>query len=559
LLKWRLLFVAALVVFSVAAWLLAPSAVVVPGLIGSVGLLVTTVAVSWAAIQAGSPHRLLLTAQLIADTLCVGLIVHFTGGPFSVFPLIFCVPIMLAANFLDARWSVTIAGLAAILTGGGHFGLALGWLMTGAVMVHDYLSGWPVFITALHMSIFIVTGMISGDLAQRLAHRRLQQLRANAQVLKSRCEVRNILDNIRSGLITVDTAGTITRVNPSCCQILKLPESELVDQEIELAMADGMDELAEIILPVARGEAAVSRGEVMVRRFGRPMPLGLNVNHVTGLQGRIIGAIAIFTDLTREKEMSARIREADRLAAIGELAASIAHEIRNPLSSIRGSIEILAGDLELEGYQQQLLDLVLKESGRVNTIINDFLAYSRMRPASVKIFGAAAWRDEITLQIRQHVKAKHGKVRVNCDIFPDELEVTADPGQLTQMALNLAINACQAMEYRGDVRLALNLVDGARSLELVVTDSGPGIDPEIRTELFSPFKTTKDKGTGLGLSVVARIAAGHGGMVQVEDAPGGGAIFRVRWPVVSDCQDRVDDLASTATDPTTVAAMVPIG
>ncbi len=559
LLKWRLQFVAALVLFSVVAWLLDPITVVVPGLVGSLGLLITSVAVSWAAVQAGAPRRLLLTVQLAADTICIGLVVHFSGGPFSVFPLLFCVPIMLAANFLDARWSVALAGLAAILTGGGHFGMALGWLMTGGAMKQDYLSGWPVFVTALHMSIFIVTGMISGDLARRLAMRHRAQVRANIQVQKSRCEVRNILDNIRSGLITVDTRGVITRVNPSCCQILKLPESELVGRSIELLLTDGMDELAAIVVPVAKGGDAVSRGEVTVHRLGREMPLGLNVNHVTGPHGKVIGAIAIFTDLTREKEMTARIREADRLAAIGELAASIAHEIRNPLASIRGSVEILAGDLILEGYQKQLLDLVLKESGRVNTIINDFLGYSRMRPSAITRFDAGEWREEITLQIRQHVSAKHGKVRVMCDIYPEDLEITADPGQLTQMALNLAINACQAMNYHGDMRLALNLVDGARSLELVVTDNGPGIDADIRTELFSPFKTTKEKGTGLGLSIVARIAAGHGGMVRAEDAPGGGAIFRVRWPLVPDCPPEEDSLAVTRQNPQTDRVLEPVG
>ena len=535
LLKWRLLLAAALIVFAGLAWVLNPAAIVVPGIVGSLGLLVTTVAVAWAAIQAGAPQRLLLVGQLVADTVAIGLVVHFTGGPYSVFPLVFCVPIVLAANFLDARWAVGLSGVAAVLTGGGHFGLALGWLLTGGTTRHDYLSGWPVFVTALHMGVFLVTGMISGDLSRRLARRRIEQFRANVQIQKSRCEVRNILDNIRSGLITVDPRGVITRVNPSCCQILKLPEAELVGRSIELVLADGMDELANIIAPVARGEEAVSRGEVTVRRFGREMPLGLNVNHVTGPRGQIIGAIAIFTDLTREKEMTARIREADRLAAIGELAASIAHEIRNPLASIRGSVEILAGELVLEGYQQQLLDLVLKESGRVNTIINDFLGYSRMRPAAIRAFDGAEWREEITLQIRQHINASNGRVRVTCDIFPEDLRITADPGQLTQMALNLAINACQAMNYTGDLRVALNLVDGARSLELVVTDSGPGIDPEIRFDLFSPFKTTKESGTGLGLSVVARIASGHGGSVRAEDAPGGGAIFRVRWPVVRDC------------------------
>jgi len=487
--KWRLLFVAALIICSVAAWFLDPSAVSVPGLVGSFGLLITSLAASWAAVQASAPQRLLLTAQLLVDTVCIGLIVHFTGGPFSVFPLVYCVPIMLAANYLDARWSVAIAGLAAILTGGGHFGLALGWLMAGKLNDQSQLSGWPVFVTALHMSLFIVTGMISGELARRLAYRRHAQYRANLRVQQSQCEVRNILDNMRSGLITVDAKGVITRVNPSCCQILKLPEAELTGHNMALVMADGMSELAGIIMPVALGSDAVNRGEINVRRYGRNMPLGLNVNHVTGPQGQVTGAIAIFTDLTQEKELSAHMREADRLAAIGELSASIAHEIRNPLSSIRGSVEMLANELELAGYQKQLLDLVLKESGRVNTIINDFLSYSRMQPAEFTSFSGRAWRDEITLQIQQHVNAMGGQVRVQCEIQPAKLQVTADQDQLTQMALNLAINSCQAMSYKGELSLSVSLVHDANSLELKVSDNGPGIDPDIRDDLFSPFKT----------------------------------------------------------------------
>ncbi len=173
---------------------------------------------------------------------------------------------------------------------------------------------------------------------------------------------------------------------------------------------------------------------------------------------------------------------------------------------------------------------MLKESSRVNTIINDFLAYSRMRPASRRRFAAQEFRDEITLQIRQHIVAKDGKVGVTCDVYPENLMVVADPGQLTQMALNLAINACEAMAYQGQLKIALNLRDGGETCELIVADTGPGIDPEVREDLFSPFKTTKEGGTGLGLSIVARIAAAHGGSVRAGEAPGGGAIFRVRWP-----------------------------
>ena len=155
---------------------------------------------------------------------------------------------------------------------------------------------------------------------------------------------------------------------------------------------------------------------------------------------------------------------------------------------------------------------------------------SRM-PAAVKsLFAADEFLDRLVLQIEQDVAAQGGRVRVRGEVQPLDLLVAADQGQLTQLVLNLALNACQAMEYRGDLHVALSLVNDGDSYELVVTDDGPGIDPEIRDDLFSPFKTTKEGGTGLGLSTAARIASSHGGAVRAEDAPGGGAIFRVRWP-----------------------------
>lgn len=531
LLIWRLILAAFLSVSTLFAYHFGSDDVSMPGMLGSLGLMGTSMAVCWAALMARAPRVVLTSVQLASDTLCIGLMVHFSGGPYSAFPLVFLVPIMLGAYYLDARWSISIAGVAAILVGGGHFGLALGWILTGTESTLDYLQGWPVFVTALHMAIFLVAGMISGGLARRLAERRQEQMRSHLLAQKARCEVRNILDNIQSGLITINARGLITRVNPSACQILKMTPQQLLKQNIGLAMADDMRELADIILPVAAGGEPVTRGEIHIDRGNERMPLGLNVNHITAPDGRVIGAISIFTDLTREKEMTERIRETDRLAAIGELAASIAHEIRNPLASIRGSVEILAGELELEGYQNQLLGLVLKESGRVNTIINDFLAYSRMPGARKSCFRAEEFQEQIGLQIRQHVAAKDGRVQVACEVNPPDMIITADAGQLVQMTLNLAINACQAMDYDGDLRIGLNLVGGGSTYELVVTDNGPGIEADIRDHLFSPFKTTKEGGTGLGLSIVARIASAHGGLVRAEDNPDGGAIFRVRWPL----------------------------
>lgn len=357
------------------------------------------------------------------------------------------------------------------------------------------------------------------------------------RVKNARWEVRNIADNIRSGLLTVDCQGTVRRVNPSCCRILQMEKDDLLGRQLVDICQGGMEQFAQAIRGVAQGGEPLDRVEVQVEHLGRAIPVGMNVNHVTAPDGQIMGAIAIFTDLTREKEMSKRVRDSDRLAAIGELAASIAHEIRNPLASIRGSVEMLADDLDLAGDQAELLALVLKESGRVNTIINDFLAYSRVRPTSRRRFSGLEFRDEISLQIRQHVAAKNGNIRLHCDLQPEDLDVVADPGQLTQMTLNLVINACEAMKYEGDLRLSLRLLAAGTSQELVVSDNGPGVDEGIKEDLFTPFATTKETGTGLGLSIVQRIANAHGGDVRVETTPGGGTTFRVRWPVVHVDQD----------------------
>jgi len=440
------------------------------GLIGVLAVLGTSIGMIWMAEMGGWTGKALVPIQMVIDVLAAGLVAFFAGQTAGVITM------------------VVVSGLLA------------------------QVLAWEFFRRTLLMK----------------QVENLNQLR----VQKARWEVRNIIDNIRSGLLTIDRQGMVIRVNPACCRILEMESRDMLGRKLEDICRGGMEELDQEIYPVAQGKPPVDRGEIEIKRLGRKVPLGLNVNHVTAPNGKIIGAISIFTDLTREKEMKERVRESDRLAAIGELAASIAHEIRNPLASIRGSVEMLDDDLDLDGYQAELMALVLKESGRVNTIINDFLAYSRMRPTSRRRFSGQEFKDEISLQIRQHITAKGGRVRLHCDIQPEEMDVVADPGQLTQMTLNLVINSCEAMKYHGDLHLCLRLLAAGTSQELVVTDNGPGINDDIRHELFTPFATDKDEGTGLGLSIVQRIATAHGGHVKAEDAPGGGTTFRVRWPVV---------------------------
>jgi len=466
----RVVLLLALIAAAALAWHYAPQRSSGTGLLGTLAVVALSIGLGWMADMGRWSSRALLPLQMIIDVLAVVLVATFAGQKTS---------------------TVILLGVAGTLA---EIGL------------------WHHF--------------------QRIENFEHSELKSRRRVQKALWEVRNIIDNIRSGLLTIDTHGVVVRVNPACCRILEMDESDLMGRRLEDVCRGGMEQLTDVILPVARGEAPVDRGEVQLKRMGRDLPVGLNVNHVTAPGGRIIGAISIFTDLTREKEMSARVRESDRLAAIGELAASIAHEIRNPLASIRGSVEMLSDDLDLDGDHADLMTLILKESSRVNTIINDFLAYSRMRPITRRRFPAREFADEISLQIRQHVAAKNGRVSLHCDVQPEDMDLVADTGQLTQLTLNLIINACEAMHYQGDLGLNLRLLAAGTSQELVITDNGPGIDDDIRRDMFTPFATNKEGGTGLGLAIVQRIAAAHGGQVRAEDRPGGGTVFRVRWPVV---------------------------
>jgi two-component system sensor histidine kinase PilS (NtrC family) len=396
-------------------------------------------------------------------------------------------------------------------------------------------------ITILHVSLFLAVGVASGQLARSLARRRRIHEQAAHQMQRTRNEVRNILDHLSSGLITVDRDGSVTRANPPACELLGLAASDLVGRPLRPAVGPQRSELADCVLQVASGGAPVNRGEIAITRDGREVPLGITVNYLEDDEADIGGAVAIFTDLTEVRRMQEHIRKTERLAGLGQLAASIAHEIRNPLGSIRGSAEILATELDLEGEQAQLMELVLKESGRINTIINDFLEYSRMRSPTPRRVDCEQFLTEVGLQIRQHVVRQGGTVTLVTNVAEEDLAVRADPEQLVQVVLNLALNACEAMDYTGKLTIDARSSADRKWCELQTADTGPGVDQQAQEEIFTPFYTTKTAGTGLGLPMVARIVHAHGGSVEVTNGLNGGAVFTVRLPrVTSQAGDEVE-------------------
>jgi PAS domain S-box-containing protein len=405
--------------------------------------------------------------------------------------------------------------------------------------------------TGLGAVVLLASGLAAGEVVRLAARRRRAEVRAAARARRTGLEVQMVLDNLGSGLLTVDARGVITRINPPARVMLGLDESVRRGMSLDEALGEEGEALTDLVMNALADGVPCRRAEVNVRRGGTRVPLGVNVVFLAGDDGSLEGAVVVFTDLTEVRRLQDHLRRSDRLAGVGELAASIAHELRNPLASIRGSVELLAGELDLEGHQAQLMQLILRESGRLNTIITDFLGFARLRPAHLGALDLDRFLEQVTLQLRQHITAHGGTVEVASDVEPRGLLLNADAEQLVQAFLNLGINACEAMHYEGSLRVDAGTDNGACKIR--VSDSGPGLDPERVEDIFTPFVTTKQQGTGLGLPMVARIVHGHGGTVEARNNPGGGAEFVLRLPL-ADVEKQPSEAPSPAMAADVVAA-----
>jgi two-component system sensor histidine kinase PilS (NtrC family) len=336
-----------------------------------------------------------------------------------------------------------------------------------------------------------------------------------------------------SGVLTLDERGVVQRVNPAATRILGCSEEMLIGKEVAEVLGATMPMLAGHLLDALADFQPVDRVEINVERAdGTVVPLGLSLSEQRGLDGETLGIIAVFQDLTAVVRMRERIRANDRLAAMGELSASIAHEIRNPLASIRGSVEMLSSELPLDGENARLMALVLKESERLNRILEDFLAYARLKPIARRNCHLRDVIDEFVDLVRHRAGWDEG-LNVEIAPLPCDVVLSLDEELMKQVFLNLAINSAEAMHGEGTLTIAVDLVRETDQVlaKLRFRDEGGGVDEELLGRLFEPFFTTKPHGTGLGLPLASRIVTNHEGRLEVANVEGG-AEFVMSLPVV---------------------------
>jgi two-component system sensor histidine kinase PilS (NtrC family) len=467
--------------------------------------------------------------QVAVDILVSTGLVHVSGGKDSPFTFVYIFPIFAAATLLGRRGGLGMAGLASILYGGLinlEFYGVLSPVVTGAPPRPQTYLVFQVFI---NISGFFLVALLSSHLAERLREtaRRLEERSLDLRTLESLH--RDVVASVPSGLMTLDPAGRVVAFNRAAEAITGYTEAQVRDRSYEAA---GFSEVPGVTAFVAGGgpPPAVAGGEVtVVRQDGGRIPVGISLSPLWDQEGRVLGLVAVFQDLSEKKRIEEQLRRADRLAVVGQLAASIAHEIRNPLAAISGSIQVLQEELQPHGQSRQLLDIILREADRLKLITGQFLDFVRPRTPLRKECELVTCLEETVLLLRQ---GERTGAEVVVGFAPSEapVVVAADEDQLRQVFWNISLNAVQAMPEGGTLRIELRDHPGdpeAAAVAVEFSDTGGGIRPEDLDRIFEPFFTTKESGTGLGLSIARRVVEELGGRIEVENRPGEGATFRV--------------------------------
>jgi len=469
----------------------------------------------------------------IAGDLCVEtLLVYFTGGLDSPFSFLYLVSIITASMLLYRRGGILSASGAVILYG------ALGDLMYYGFLRQPEQSWFvptPWTSSRLYLNMatnfagFYATALLTSYLSEKL-QRTFEELDVNRQNLAElRALNQNVVESIPSGLITLSPNGVAAFVNPAAATLLQRDVHSIIGRSIvDLGfMSPGeWEEVCDSLIsgPVARNE----RDNILIA--GEPRTLGWAITPLKTLDGAASGYTLIFQDLTDMKKLEAELRLKERMAAVGELSAGIAHEIRNPLAAIAGSVQVLKKSDALNPQEQRLMSIILKESERLNKSIADFLRFVKPQEKRSAEFDIAASLSE-TLDLLANSAELREDHRIERRIAPQSFTLIGDGDQIRQVFWNIARNAVQAMPEGGALHVSTEV--GARSYDIVFADSGRGMTAADQQRLFTPFRTNFPSGTGLGMAISYRIVQEHGGRIDVQSREGSGTVIRVSLPLLA--------------------------
>ncbi len=452
-----------------------------------------------------------ITIDIIAETV----LLYMTGGIESTFSFLFLLSIVSAGIVLSRRGCYVIATISSVL-----YSLLINLQFYSLIQTSSVglFSEKDFFFNIFsHIVAFYLIAFLSGYLSEKL-HAATETLVKRDTVLSDlKAFSRYIIESMPSGVFTSDLERKIVTFNTSAEEITGLKKKDVRGE----AMEDIFPFLRDLNGPIERTEGDM-------QRKGETYPVGMRLSTLKDSAGNVIGLIGIFQDLTSLKAMEADVKRKEKWAFIGELSASIAHELRNPLAALKGSVEMLREKKVSEEHADQLMEIALSEMDRLNGIITDFLLYARPQEIKIEQF-------DLNQSLRNIITLLRGSERFHEDIeifsnLEDELTMSGDDKKLQQVFWNLCLNAVDAISSKGSISIFTGKKES--NIEIEVSDTGEGIDKEDIDSVFYPFFTTKEKGTGLGLAITHKIVEEHNGKITVESPGSGlGSTFKVILPI----------------------------
>ena len=471
--------------------------------------------------------------QLLADSFFITAIIFSTGGIGSIFSFLYILNIINASIILYRRGGMIVASSCSILYGlllDLHYYNIIQPLGNNWEKASQFQASNIFYIIVVNIAAFYIVAFLS-SLPSEQARKSREELKEKEEDI-SKLEALNewIISSITSGLITIDEQKRIILFNPAAEKIFGMANQEVIGKkipdilpQIDGYIADTQDE-NKLIPSMFRNFSDIKYQNVMGETLFLRFYMSPLVIPGTGQKGNIL----LFQDVTEMTEIEKEMKRVEGLALVGELAAGIAHEIRNPMASISGSIQILKEEMDTDEVNRRLMDIILREIDRLNHLINDFLKYARPKPFELREFSLNQLITESLLLLKNSGKwNKNIELKTELDSMD---KIVSDPEQIRQVIWNILLNAVEALPGKGALFVGTKSVTtethggkGSDTIEITVRDSGEGFSEKALAQMFSPFFTTKEEGSGLGLAIVKQIVEGLKGNVYGRNFPDGGA------------------------------------
>jgi two-component system sensor histidine kinase PilS (NtrC family) len=468
--------------------------------------------------------------QLVIDVILITLLVYLTGSVRSNYSVIYTLAIIYSVIFLGRKGGFIVASAASI-----SYGLLLDLefyklLPSISSLEHDYnLSVGDVFVRILvHILSFYVLAYVSSIVVEQEKKTRSLLAEKESEFDQLDLLFRSIIESVDAGVMTINLQGRIKTFNRAAQEITGFPLKKVENRLVE----DIFPELATFFSQENSYDQISKRKEVIITgEKNNKINLGCSTSPLKDKNAKQIGNIIFFQNLTEIKRMEENLEKSKTLALIGEMAAGLAHEMRNPLASITGSIQLLQQGLNLDETDKRLMQIILRGKDQLDNFVRDFLLLASPIPLNRELVDIKKITEEVLESIE--LSNRLSKVVKVVRVFEEGVNIFANKEQIRQVVYNLVINALQAMKEGGILSVEIKkqkLSDEENYAEIIVKDTGCGIEENNLKKIFEPFFTNKEKGTGLGLAIVSRFVDGYSGRIKVESVIGEGTTFVVSLP-----------------------------